>query len=201
VDGGTVNLEFHLMASLPIRRNQFKTADFAAWLASNGAEIGIPTNPYEVIRYRAYHAGSNKALTHIVYAKESGLLNFQGASAQHYGLFAAGLSFGREAALSGPSSPRQTPQNAKPAEPSKGVIRRKKLIERDGDECWFCGIPMGADMTIEHLVPKSAGGGNKLANYALAHAKCNHDAADMPLVQKIELRNRLRTTLVKEPGA
>lgn len=180
------------MSSLPIRRAQFKTAEFAAWLAQNGAELCTPTNPYEVVRYRAYHGGSAKALTHIVYAKESGLLNFQGATSEHYKLFQAGLTFGREAALGAPATPKKpAPPAAKPAA-SKGAVRREKLLARDGDGCWFCGKPMGDDCTIEHLVPKSAGGGNQLANYALAHARCNHAAADMPLVQKIELRARLR---------
>jgi 5-methylcytosine-specific restriction endonuclease McrA len=76
--------------------------------------------------------------------------------------------------------------------PSKAEKQRAKLLARDGDECWFCGDPLGDDQTIEHLVPKSAGGRNALANYALAHAKCNHDAADLPLIQKVEMRTRLR---------
>jgi hypothetical protein len=187
------------MASLPIRRAQFKTAAFAAWLAQNGAEVGMPTNPYEVVRYRAYHAGSNKPLTHIVYAKESGLLNFQGASAEHYQLFANGQTFARDYALGGSRNPFVVPKAEREAiaapDQSKGQIRREKLIARDGDECWFCGIAMGDDCTIEHLVPRSAGGGNKLANYALAHAKCNHAAADKPLVEKIAIRERMRREL------
>lgn len=181
------------MASLPIRRAQFKMPQFAAWLVENGAEVGIPTNPYEVIRYRAYHADSAKALTHIVYAKESGLLNFQGASAEHYGLFQAGLTFGRVAALAKPEQPKK-------ADPTKSQIRRERLLERDGDECWFCGRPMGDDCTIEHLVAKSKGGVNHLDNYALAHARCNHDAADKPLIQKLEMRQALRTPMPRVGG-
>lgn len=170
--------------ALPIRRSQFKVAAFAQWLTANGAEICQPTNPYEVIRYRAYTPGATKAGTHIVYAKDTGALTFAGVTRAHY-----------EAFLRGDAIPGMfvSQLDAKPEKgKSKGAVTRQALLERDGDECWFCGLPVGEDATIEHLVPKSAGGGNKLANYALAHAACNHKAADMPLVQKIELRANLR---------
>jgi hypothetical protein len=176
------------MKSLPIRRTQFKTADFAAWLARNGAELGTPTNPYEVIRYKAHSATSKRAETHIVYAKESGLLTFTGASREHYVQFATGAAMFPD--------PFHVPKAKRPAPemetPGKAERRRRKLLERDGDGCWFCGLPMGDDCTIEHLVPRSAGGRDALANYALAHRRCNADAADMPLTEKIELRSRLR---------
>lgn len=42
------------MTKLPIRRQQVKVERFLVWLAENGAEVGTPTNPYEVVRYRAY---------------------------------------------------------------------------------------------------------------------------------------------------
>lgn len=180
-----------MMASLPIRRAQFRCADFAAWLASNGAEIGMPTNPYEVIRYRAYQPGRARAATHVVYAKESGLLNFQGASAAHYEAFLSGWSVTLRRLPADGGVFLVTP----PADPdlSASAKMRKRLLKRDGDECWFCGVAMGEDVTLEHLVPKSKGGANSHTNYALAHRACNNAAADMPLVQKIALRERMRT--------
>lgn len=178
------------MSKLPVRRQQFQTAEFAAWLAEQGAEVGTPTNMYEVIRYRAYHDGSAKAVTHIVYAKETGLLTFTGGSQSHYLQFVTGCQLypqtppSKKAVLGFPPSP---------VEPvSKAAKTRAKLLGRDGDECWFCGTAMGDDCTIEHLVPKSRGGGNKLDNYALAHAACNQRAANMPLVKKIALRAEMR---------
>jgi 5-methylcytosine-specific restriction endonuclease McrA len=187
------------IARLPIRRNQFKTGAFAAWLTDNGAEIGKQTNPYEVIRYRAYSAGSRKPLTHIVYAKDNGLLNFQGGSRDHYQAFMDGVDV---AGLRIPMLDRHAPKTPVVNElvsQSKAAKQRAKLLARDGDECWFCGDPMGEDMTIEHLVPRSTGGDNKLANYALAHGECNHKAANKPLVQKIELRAQMRAA--KAPPA
>lgn len=173
------------LRNLPVRRKQFWTGEFANWLIANGAELGRPTNIYEVIRYRAFHGKSPRALTHIVYAKENGLLNYQGASRDHYIAFLAG----QRMPMLG-SKPKPTVEN--PAQQSLSAKQRAKLIERDGDGCWFCGLPMGDDMTIEHLVPKSAGGGNKLANYALAHGACNRAAGNKPLVEKIEMRAALR---------
>jgi len=179
---------------LPIRRAQFKTAEFAAWLAQQGAEVGTPTNPYEVVRYRAYVIGGAKPATHIVYAKESGLLNFVGETRAHYEAFMAGEKFaGMFVSQLDPAPSNDgtaVPRNVK--KPSRGEITRDGLLLRDGEGCWFCGKSMGDDSTIEHLVPRSKGGVNHSDNYVLAHRKCNSDAANMPLVEKLAMRQRLR---------
>lgn len=49
------------------------------------------------------------------------------------------------------------------------------LIERDGNACVWCKIELVAPWlpTIEHWVPKSLGGSNKLENLRLACAWCN----------------------------
>src|SRR5688572_23282963 len=124
------------MKSLPIRRQQFKTADFAAWLAINGAEVGTPTNPYEVIRYKAHSAVSKRAETHIVYAKESGLLTFTGSSREHYIQFATGAAMWPDATSGNPPGGWVRPDGGtfrKDAQPpaSAQSKRRQKLIDRD----------------------------------------------------------------------
>jgi hypothetical protein len=48
---------------------------------------------------------------------------------------------------------------------------------------------------IEHLLPVTAGGPSHLANYALAHRSCNEEAGTLSLVEKLRLRDRLRTPL------
>ncbi len=180
-----------VQAPMPSRDFQIDVQAFAGWLAMSGAEIGTPTNPYEVLRYRSYPDGATKMMTSSIYRKDSGQVTWTGASFKHYRRFLDG------APLIGQSAGKaKKALKAKPAKivqtPSKSEVTREKLLERDGDQCWFCGRAMGADKTIEHLVPKSAGGRNVLANYALAHRACNAHAADMPLVEKIELRQRLR---------
>lgn len=185
------------MSNLPMRDKQFRTADFLAWLASNGAEVGGPTNPYELVRYKAYTSDATRALTHIVYRKDNGLLTWTGASMKHYQAFLDGAEFVW-------SKPYRKPvlQAIREGEPPvthaiEGATNisaklRRKVMERDGSDCWFCGLPMGSDCTLEHLVPQSRGGGNGLANLALAHAKCNREAADLSITEKVELRARKR---------
>lgn len=185
------------MKTLPVRRAQFKMADFAAWLARNGAEVGTPTNPYEVIRYRAYHGNSRRAETHIVYAKESGLLTFTGASREHYVQFQTGAQMYPQEPVGNPPGGWMRPDGGpfrKDSQPRASAQdkRRQRLIDRDGSDCWFCGRPLGDDITFEHLVSKSDGGFNKLANLALAHAACNKRAGNLPLVKKIALRAEMR---------
>lgn len=181
---------------LPIRRKDFNVQGFLAFVAANGGEVGVPTNPYEVVRYRAYWRGTQTSAVHIVYAKDNGLLTWTGGSQGHYRAFLDGARMDElPGAVEGPK--------AKPAEqrlPKKkgksNAPTRATLRARDGDDCWFCGKPMGDDCTLEHLIAKAKGGNNSLANYALAHRQCNADAADLPLVDKIAMRARLRGVTV-----
>jgi len=167
--------------ALPIRVEQFKLAEYIQWLTKFGAEVGQPTNPYEVIRYRAYVAKKAHAEVHIIYRKDNGLLTFTGHTRKHYQAFLDKKPLAHAAA--------PQPQTGVP---SKSENRRARLIARDGDGCWFCGLELGDDATIEHLVPRSKGGVNHLDNFVLAHRKCNSDAADKPLTAKIEMRTQLR---------
>ena len=169
------------MSSLPMRRNDFQLHSFLAFLSEQGAEIGKPTNQYEVVRYRYWHPEDRKAGTHIVYAKENGRLTFTGSTREHYSAFMKNESLGGKLVTKKSS-----------AKPSKSKDIREKLLQRDGNDCWFCGTHMGDDCTIEHLIPKSKGGRNILSNYALAHASCNQKAANIPLVEKMALRAKMR---------
>jgi 5-methylcytosine-specific restriction endonuclease McrA len=58
---------------------------------------------------------------------------------------------------------------------------RKELIRRDGGACYLCQRPFETfkDVTIDHLIPRSKGGLDKLENYRLAHAECNQLKADL----------------------
>lgn len=59
--------------------------------------------------------------------------------------------------------------------------RRKVVYDRAGGLCEYCGVrtlPGAEDhhprkATIDHLVPKSAGGSNELPNLVLACRACN----------------------------
>lgn len=73
-------------------------------------------------------------------------------------------------------------------------ITWKRLRDRDGDQCCYCGIVMDFERipgvrynpnraTIEHLIPVSAGGDHDWDNVALACHRCNLRRNRMPLEQ------------------
>lgn len=166
--------------SVPVRRQQFQLAEFATYLAQSGAEVGIPTNVYEVIRYRAFQQGSKKAETHIVYAKENGLLTYTGGSRQHYEAFLCD---------EGVLAPTKKPA---PITSQRRRTIREALRKRDGDCCWYCGgLLESAESNIEHLISRSDGGTNALSNLVMAHTACNTKAGNLPLAKKLELRAKL----------
>jgi hypothetical protein len=181
------------MSNLPMRDRQFRTAEFLAWIAGNGGEVCAPTNPYELVRYRAYTSGATKALTHIVYRKDNGLLTWTGASMKHYQAFLDGEAFAwsQPYDLANPDKKPKAKKVGKGPKASAKASSRAKLMDRDGSDCWFCALPLGEDITLEHLVPQSRGGGNDIANLVLAHAACNRNAADFSLSEKIAMRTRM----------
>jgi hypothetical protein len=115
--------------NLPIRRKDFDVQGFVAFVAEQGGEIGMPTNAYEVCRYKAFWRGTSKIATHIVYAKENGLLAFTGSSLGHYRAYLDGAPM--EELPGAPSKPK----TAAAKTVSKSAKARAKLIERDGDGC------------------------------------------------------------------
>jgi 5-methylcytosine-specific restriction endonuclease McrA len=53
---------------------------------------------------------------------------------------------------------------------------RRRILARDRGVCWICRKP-GAD-TLDHLVPRSQGGGHGDANLRAAHRSCNSQRQD-----------------------
>jgi 5-methylcytosine-specific restriction endonuclease McrA len=57
-----------------------------------------------------------------------------------------------------------------------------QLARRDGTDCGICGriVELNAPKTdpdrpsIDHIIPRAAGGTNDPANLQLAHLSCNH---------------------------
>lgn len=52
---------------------------------------------------------------------------------------------------------------------------RNALINKYGAVCFYCELPFAKmrDITLDHYVPISKGGLDELANYRLAHFRCN----------------------------
>ncbi len=71
-------------------------------------------------------------------------------------------------------------------------LSRRAIFARDGGRCVYCGA---AATSIDHVIPRSRGGGHSWENVVSACHKCNHVKADKPLK---ELGWRLRS-LPREP--
>jgi len=152
--------------------NAKRAEQFKQWLSRMGAEVLMPTNPYELARFIA-HGG-----THVVYVNGKGKISAAGFALEALAAFDGGkvLSMGFAKAARTANSKR------------KAV-----LMQRDGRGCFYCGIDIAdEDMTVEHLIALDKGGQNRLENMALAHAKCNNKAGNLSLTMKIKLRDRMR---------
>ena len=78
--------------------------------------------------------------------------------------------------------------------------RKRRLLERDGAACFFCGQPLGEDVTLEHLIPLTQGGPDNEANSVLAHYGCNKDAGACNISQKVAIAIANRVELEKKGG-
>ncbi len=59
------------------------------------------------------------------------------------------------------------------------VFSRRNLFRRDRATCQYCGVQPGpAELTIDHVVPRSRGGLSSWTNCVLACVRCNTRKAD-----------------------
>ncbi len=77
---------------------------------------------------------------------------------------------------------------------SRVPMTRAALMHRDRFRCGYCG---NKAETIDHVVPRSRGGGHSWENCVACCAPCNHRKADKLLT---ELGGTLRTALVPPSG-
>lgn len=143
--------------------------DFKEWLLENGAEIIPTTNQYEAVRYKGMNVGV---------------------------LYTSGNVSGIAAQKTMQEFARRKQWSDRPNRFKRKDNRKKKLalIKRDGTKCFYCGKEMYDDVTLEHLIPLTSGGSNKLSNAVLAHSNCNNDVGHKSLNEKIEIaiRNRMK---------
>ncbi|MBR9802484.1 MAG: HNH endonuclease [Rubinisphaera brasiliensis] len=72
------------------------------------------------------------------------------------------------------------------------TFSRRNLFRRDAHQCQYCGCkPSSSELTIDHVLPRSQGGGSSWENCVLACVKCNTrkggrtpEQANMPLKVK-----------------
>lgn len=77
-------------------------------------------------------------------------------------------------------------------------FRKKVLFNRDGWRCQYCDCHLSRETaTVDHIIPRSRGGGNSWLNCVTACKSCNKRKADMTP----EEANMLLLAPVKKPAA
>lgn len=150
-------------------------AKLEAFLEAGGAEILEPKNAWELARFKT------AAGTHVIYQNARGGTSYSDENAH-----TAFTAFDEKRAWTA----------SRPIERIKRRSVEELLIERDGAICFYCG---GFDFsgsegkpTLEHLLSISDGGNNHLSNLVLACEPCNMEAARLPIIQKVKLREEKR---------
>lgn len=78
--------------------------------------------------------------------------------------------------------------------------KRKRIYERDGGKCRYCGKPLELrEMHVDHIIPKSKGGGNAESNLACSCAECNRSKGAKPLDVWLYERSRPFTPNIRLP--
>lgn len=161
---------------LPRYVDNLPVGKFKKFLANCGGQLLHETNEYEVIRVQTDRG------VQILYKKQSGLLTWPTELVSAYMAYKSGGKVKWRAA-------KRRKVNRK-----RGPVLVQTLAKRDGDICWFCGKGLPHDKaTIEHLLNVSNGGNNHINNLVLAHEKCNQQARNMSIAEKVLLRERLRS--------
>jgi hypothetical protein len=160
------------------RKDPFKA--FKGLLVAAGAEMLAPTNPYEVLRFRTCFGVG------VVYqnAKGKEAWNREAQLAREHihaklGSLAPVKRHGRKS----------------------GAGTHQALLERDGQDCFFCLTPLGELKSVEHLVPVAHGGPNHISNKFLAHPACNVRAGHLSAPEKIRIREKALLAKFERPEA
>lgn len=72
-------------------------------------------------------------------------------------------------------------------------MSKLEVYNRDGKQCWYCGIDLTFEQsTTEHLLATAHGGSKNNHNMTIACSPCNAEAGDLPIVEKVALRELKR---------
>lgn len=147
---------------------RFNVKKFEGFLKNYGCDILPPSNEYELIRWKGKSVG-------VVYS-----------TYRTSGQYASNAVSCYKRNVKWDGGPNKLSR--------KGSYKkqRAKLRERDGDNCFYCGKPLGEDETFEHILELNQGGKNSISNGVLAHQKCNNDVEGMTVFEKVNyaIKNR-----------
>ena len=139
------------------------------FLELGGAEILPITNPYELARFKTVNG------TCVIYQNKKGNFAYSNehakVAAQH---FLTGKPWSAD----------------KKHHRVQRLTVEAKLLERDGNCCFYCGVEFSEAIppTLEHILSVTHGGTNHIANLCLCCEPCNVAAGNLPIVDKIKLR-------------
>lgn len=63
-----------------------------------------------------------------------------------------------------------------------GKVRRRRIYARDGHRCVYCEA-LAERLTLDHLIPRSAGGSNVTENLLTACMNCNRNRGNQPVTE------------------
>lgn len=75
------------------------------------------------------------------------------------------------------------------------IKKREKVYKRGDGICYICDKPVSfEEFTIDHVIPKSKGGPDKLHNMMPTHAKCNNAKGNKIFDNEYSSSNNTRST-------
>ncbi len=139
------------------------------FLELGGAEILPITNPFELARFKTVNGVC------VIYQNKKGGLSY---SNEHAKVAASHFLDGK----SWNASKRHQRIQRQSIE--------GKLLERDGNACFYCGVDFSEEIppTLEHILSITHGGTNNIANLCLCCEPCNVAAGNLSIVEKLKLR-------------
>lgn len=154
-------------------RGGLDVAKFKAWLVEYGCEVLPNRNQYEAVRF---------------YGAETGIVYTSGKTSSSYASYAI-KCFREHKKWNGGiiSTGRKNTY----------VKEKKVLLKRDGSNCFYCGLPLAEDITLEHIIPLSSGGPNRIGNMVLSHDECNNEAGTRTVFAKLNLAIEKRKQSLK----
>lgn len=152
------------------KQNEKKLLEFARWCVDQGCICESLTSDWEVLRINAH----GKKL--ILYKNAKDVLNWP------FELLQAYKAFCRNDTYKGFVQ--------KFSERRSSATLRKRILQRDGTKCFYCGEEMGDDVTLEHILAIKHGGVNRIENLACCHEQCNKDVGHLSISQKIKYRDK-----------
>lgn len=151
----------------PVHVDQFERYRSAVekFVVTNGGKVLQPTNQYEVLRV----CGEKGNSTMVLYQKKTGMLSWTPPLEKMWKAMKSKQPYGGFV---------ETTQRS-----SLGKTKKQIIIDRDGSGCFYCGAE-GVGLTQEHVLSKTHGGSNHVANIVLACAPCNEEAGHMSVAEK-----------------